>query len=163
MWWWFFLLSFLLVGCNLNQSQPVAQATVSADVQGLVVAWVEAGNLVVWREGETLPRRVASGGVIQPFISTTGEFVAFTRGPVGLPESLWVVDINGSTEQQLVGDGTLRGFRSGQSMIGDVQWLDGAVLYFNTFNRNALGAEPLNDLYRANARTRQVSLILPSG
>jgi hypothetical protein len=53
---------------------------------------------MVWQTGDTIPRRVASGGVVQPYIAPDGEHIVFTRGPNGATETLWVVDILGTAE-----------------------------------------------------------------
>ncbi len=157
------LLILLLAACNLggdNTSVPVSD-TPSNGGGALVVAWVEAGNLVVWRQGDDAPRRVASGGVVRPYIAPDGQHIAFTRGPQSVPETLWVVDFAGTAEQALVTHDELVPIGNGQPLIGDVVWYDELVLYFNTLQRYDMGTQAENDLYRANVRTREVSLILP--
>jgi hypothetical protein len=118
---------------------------------------------MVWQQGETLPRRVASGGVVRPYIAPDGQQVAFTRGPNGAPDSLWIVDINGTAEQKLVGDGAPRRYREGQMQIGDVVWYDDTILYLNTLTQATPAFKPTNELYRANTRTREVPLLLNPG
>jgi Tol biopolymer transport system component len=160
------LLLLVLAGCNLGRSDEPQTATLPTAAPGeprLVVAWVDAGSLIVWQQGEALPRRVASGGVIQPFIAPDGKTVAFTRGPAGAPDTLWVVDINGTAEQKLVGDGRPARYQEGAQQIGDVVWLDGSVLYFNTLTQGTPAFIPVHDLYRANARTREVVRLLNPG
>lgn len=161
---WLLILLLGLSACNLGQAVPTEEApdVLVNDDDKLVVAWIDAGNLVVWQTGDSLPRRVASGGVVQPFIAPDGEHIAFTRGAEGRPETLWVIDINGTAEQQLVGERP-RNYQPGENQIGDVLWLDETVLYFNTLLQQAPFFAPQNDLYRANIRTREVSLILPAG
>lgn len=155
---------FVLAGCNLATSPGDSVATTaSTDAGRLVVAWAQGGNLVVWQAGDAFPRRVASGGVIQPYIAPDGETIAFTRGPNGAPETLWVVDVAGTAEQQLVGDARPRGYQPGLNQLGDIAWFDADVLYFNTLRQATPLYAPRNDLYRANARTREVALILPAG
>lgn len=159
---WIGLLLFLLAACTPPAPGPAPTAEgSSAPGQRLVVAWVEGGNLMVWSQGEELPRRVASGGVVQPFIAPDGRHIAFTRGPGGRPETLWVVDLAGRAEQMLAGGGTPRS--TAGALIADVGWLDGAVLYFNTAAQSPLGLDPHNNLYRANIRTREVALLLGPG
>ena len=150
----------ILTGCNLDQARPVSKLKT---FESLVVAWVDSGNLIVWRQGEATPRRIASGGVIRPYISPDGERIAFTRGPGGRAETLWVVDAGGTTEFLLVGEGNPRIFRNGVSLVGDVAWFDETTLYVNTFTGSGIDTRFNDDLYRVNARTREVSLILPAG
>ena len=150
----------ILAGCNLTQAQPISRLRTD---ESLVVAWVESGNLIVWRQGEAIPRRVASGGVIRPFVSPDGERIAYTRGPNGRAETLWLVDTNGTTEFLVVGEGTPRIFRNGESQVGDVAWFDASTLYINTTTGRGANVQFNDDLYRVNARTREVSLILAPG
>lgn len=155
----FITILWLLAGCNLDQAQPISKFKT---FESLIVAWVDSGNLVVWQQGEDTPRRVASGGVIRPFISPDGQRVAFTRGPNGRAETLWMVDIRGTTETLLVGDGNPRIFRNGSAQVGDVVWFDETTLYINTYSGTGLDTKFNDDLYRVNVRTREISLILRS-
>jgi len=149
-----------LSGCNLDQARPITKLKTT---ESLVVAWVDSGNLIVWRQGEETPRRVASGGVIRPYVSPDGERIAYTRGPNGRAETLWLVDTAGTTEFLVVGEGNPRIFRNGASQVGDVAWFDATTLYINTYTGNGFTSKFNDDLYRVNARTREVSLILPAG
>jgi Tol biopolymer transport system component len=153
-------LVIFLTGCNLDQAQPVSKLKT---YESLVVAWVDKGNLIVWRQGEDNPRRVASGGVIRPFVSPDGERIAYTRGPNGRAETLWLVDTTGTTEFLVVGEDNPRIFRNGESQVGDVAWFDATTLYINTTTGRDFDTQFNDDLYRINARTREVSLILPAG
>ena len=127
----------------------------------LVTAWAEGGNLYVWQTGDVFARRVASGGVIQPFIAPDGARIAFTRGPAGAPDSLWLVTTDGALEQQLVGEGKPATYF--QAQMGQVVWWDATTLYFNTLKRDVPASTPRHDLYRANVITRDVSQILAPG
>jgi hypothetical protein len=153
----FFWCVVFLSACNLTLNSAT---TPSSEAQ-VAVAWVENGNLLVWQNTDTLPRRVASGGVVRPYVSPDGQIVAFTRGNNGVPESLWTVEMSGVGERELVGsDPRERTYSAGENQIGDVQWWDNAVLYFNTFRAEQPSFAPRNDLYRANVRTREVALLL---
>jgi len=158
----FVLLSLLLLltACNLNDARPVS--TLESSEQ-LVVAWVDSGNLIVWAQGDEIPRRIAVGGVIRPYVSPDGQWVAFTRGPAGRADTLWVVDSAGNAEMMLMGEGTPRGFASGQALVGDVAWIDETTLYANTLSGSSVGLRFNDNLYRINVRTREVSLILRNG
>ena len=82
----------------------------------LIVAWVESGSLMIWREGDAFPRRIASGAVIRPYLAPDGESVAYVRGPAGDPRSLWIADAAGTSERQLADVAALgRGGASGKS------------------------------------------------
>jgi hypothetical protein len=156
--WIIILFALIVSACAPETPTP----PITQQGERLVAAWVEAGNLLVWRQGEEMARRVASGGVIRPFVAPNGEHVAFTRGPGGLPQTLWVVDTNGTAERQLAGPGDPVTF-GGDTQVGDVGWLDDSVLYFNTLRATGPAYLPKNDLYRANIRTREAALILPPG
>jgi len=156
-----FLITLMtLTGCNLDQARPITKLKTT---ESLVVAWVDSGNLIVWRQGEENSRRVASGGVIRPFVSPDGQRIAYTRGPNGRAETLWIVDVAGTTEFLVVGEGNPRIFRNGASQVGDVAWFDATTLYINTYTGRNADLKFNDDLYRVNARTREVSLILPAG
>jgi len=151
-----------LSACNLAQTEPTpVPAMLITNAPHLVAAWAEGGNLYVWQTGEAFGRRVASGGVIQPFIAPDGRHIAFTRGPAGAPDSLWLVSTDGTLEQQLVGEGTPTSYR--ESQMGQVVWSDATTLYFNTLKRAVPASSPKHDLYRASIITRTISLLLGPG
>jgi hypothetical protein len=89
--------------------------------------------------------------------------VAFTRGTNGIPYSLWVVERDGTGEVQLMPQARERTFTQGAHLVGDVVWASDDVLYFNTLAYDALAPTPRDDLYRANARIREVALLLRQG
>lgn len=153
-------LLLLLSACNLGQTALIEETANPIQSTGdrLVVAWIDAGNLMVWQTGDTLARRIASGGVVQPFIAPDGQHIVFTRGPQGKAETLWVVDTAGTAEQQLVGERPAT-YNAGENQIGDVVWQDSRNLYFNTLIQQAPFYEPRNDVYRADIRTREISLV----
>lgn len=153
-------LLLLLSACNLGQTASIGVTPNPTAIAGerLVVAWIDAGNLMVWQTGDTLARRIASGGVVQPFIAPDGQHIAFTRGPQGKSETLWVVNSSGIAEQQLVGERPAT-YNPGENQVGDVVWLDNRTLYFNTLVQQAPIYEARNDVYRVDIRTREVSLI----
>ena len=146
-----------LAACNLGlpASEQVGQR--------LTLAWASSGDLWVWRTGEAAPRRIASGGVIRPWVAPGGERIAYTRGANGQAQTLWVVDSGGLAEQQLIGPNNPRGYDPNTLRIGDVAWWDEAVLYFNTLVLQSPGLSARHDLYRANARTREAAQILRPG
>jgi len=152
----------ILTACNLAETATTPiQPSPPSDTPHLVTAWAEGGNLYVWQTGDSFARRVASGGVIQPFVSPDGVRIAFTRGPAGAPDSLWMVSTDGALEQQLVGDGKPATYREAQ--MGQVVWWDATTLYFNTLKRAVPASTPQHDLYRANVVTRAISMLLGPG
>lgn len=153
-------LLFLLSACNLGQTTPLEEVSQSTPITGerLVIAWVDAGNLMLWQTGDTLARRIASGGVVQPFIAPDGQHIAFTRGPQSKPETLWIIDSTGIAEQQLVGERPAS-YTAGENQIGDVVWADNRTIYFNTLYQQDPAYLPFNNAYRVDSRTREISLI----
>ncbi|MEO1162219.1 MAG: hypothetical protein AAFV98_00425 [Chloroflexota bacterium] len=156
----------VLSACNLGTTAPSTTETSDpvpqADGERLVVAWVDAGNLMVWQTGDTIPRRIASGGVVQPFIAPDGEHIIFTRGANGIQETLWVVDTDGTAEQQLVGERPAT-YTPGRDVVGDVAFLDTQTVIFNTLRQENVFYVPQNDLYRVDIITRELSLISNPG
>lgn len=163
--WWLLVMLMGLAGCNLGPAAPATQpfevVPQSAD-ETLVVAWVDAGNLVVWQTGDTLPRRIASGGVVQPFIAPDGTHVVFTRGANGTAETLWVVDTDGTAEQQLVGERPAS-YTPDVDNIGDVRFLNSQTVLFNTLSQETIFYTPQNDLYYVDIVTRELALLRVSG
>lgn len=159
-----FALILLLSACNLGQvplNEEISD-TNAVNSERLVIAWVDSGNLIIWQTGDSLPRRVSSGGVIEPFVAPDGQHIAFTRGAQSNAETLWVVDVSGTAEQQLVGERPAD-YIPGENQIGDVVWLDGRTVYFNTLQQQAPFYEPENNLYRVDILTHELALIaMPS-
>ncbi|MEM9955492.1 MAG: hypothetical protein AAF846_28075 [Chloroflexota bacterium] len=165
---YFVVLVLILSACNLgtvSRSEVTSTPTTNPITQRdnrLVVAWASDGDLMVWQTGDTVPRRIASGGAVQAFIAPDGERIAFTRGPQGRAETLWIVDTIGTSEQQLVGDNPTN-YTAGINQVGDVVWGDERTLYFNTLQEQAQFYEPRNDLYRVDVITRQISQMADAG
>ncbi len=157
--------SLLIYGCTLTQTIPAAQSTIAptADAPSLTVAWADSGDLFVWKPDYEFPRRLATGGVLTPYLAPDGKHIAFTRGPAGVPETLWIVDSAGTAESQLVSVDDLVPTTEEKSLIGQIDWWDDSILYFNTLRQNAISVDSENDLYRANIRTEEVALILRRG
>ncbi|MFN8376180.1 MAG: hypothetical protein U0694_25310 [Anaerolineae bacterium] len=154
----FLALSLLLNACTLaQQPTPVPTPVITA---AFTVAWIENGDLMSWQQSTGEVRRIASGGVVRPYIAPDGQHIAFTRGPQGVAESLWVVDTVGTAEQQIASRENVRPVAGGRPLIGQVGWLDNDTLYFNTLAQTANDLSARDDLYRAEIRTRELALIL---
>lgn len=158
------LLCLLLVGCTGMAAEPAAtsQAVDGVDDDRLVVAWEQEGDLYGWRTGDAAPLRLARAGVVQAFIAPDGERIAFTRGANRAPETLWLVNVDGSGERQLVGEQPAE-YQPGQNQIGDVVWLDDDTLYFNTLSHAEPAFTPNFDLYGLEIADGTVTRLLPPG
>ncbi len=155
-----FSLFLLLNACTLAQ-QPTAAPTPVVS-SAFTVAWIENGDLMSWQQSTGEVRRIASGGVVHPYIAPDGQNIAFTRGPQGVAESLWVVDTVGTAEQEIASrNNGIRPVAAGRPLVGQVGWLDDDTLFFNTLAQTTNDLSARDDLYRAEIRTREVSLILP--
>ncbi len=165
------VLALALAGCNLTAAPTAAPPPVES-VPGesrLVVSWIDGGSLVVWRSGDAQPRRIAAGSVVRSLLSPAGTHVAFTRGPAGSALSLWVVDVDGVAERELIGPDRLNA--GGEQVeftrhIGQVAWLDETTLLFNTIfvmTVPAPGGGKADDLWRADLDSGQVTRVLPDG
>lgn len=161
------LVAILLAACTLNTAPapaPAPSASPAPLAAGeVIVAWAERGELYTWRSADPLPRRIASGGVIRPFLAPDGQTVAYLRGPHGDPRALWIADTQGATERQLidapalpVGDPTRR--------IGQVLWApEGDALYFTTLTGTGIATRPAEDLWRVDVLTGTGEALLPDG
>ncbi len=145
----------LVAGCNLNADEPLAnpQTTTLA----VYLSWVQQGDLWVYGPDDSNPRRVASGGVVRPYLAPDGQTIAFTRGPEGTPQTLWAVDFTGGRERELAGTDDLLDDEG----IGQVGWWDENALYFNTFqvDNTHYVPHPRHNLYRVHAVTGELALI----
>jgi hypothetical protein len=146
---------------------PTAAAVGAAPDQ-LATAWVDGGNLYVWRTGEGIPRRIASGAVIRPILSPDGAYVAFTRGPQGRPISLWIAELDGSVGHEVAGTSLLaEGIDTAEYLrqINQVAWLDAQTVLFNTQIMPLVSGPggKADDLWRVDAITRETERLLPDG
>ena len=121
-------LLLLLTACNLIQSNTASTPLPTADKTAvLTVAWVEAGNLVVWRQGDSLPRRIASGGVVRPYLAPDGQHVAFTRGVKYGDSERNVLDVASADPMDNAPHPVLL-FVAGDNFTDDSQQADAAAL-----------------------------------
>lgn len=159
------MLSLWLTGCELRfgaQPTPTPEPTTPAPLPAAVVVWVEDGDLYVWREDDPTPRVIASGAVIQPYLSPSGSRLAFTRGAQGDARALWVSGIDGTGEQELVTPDVIPSIRNGHPQIDQVEWLGEDAVYFGTRQDYENGSVRDDNLYRA-ALDAEPQLILPPG
>jgi hypothetical protein len=161
------VLVLLLAACTLATSQPTATpapATPAPAHSGgpLIVAWAAGGDLFTWHD-DTLPRRIASGGVIRPFLSPDGEWVAYLRGPGGDPRTLWVSDSPGANERQLI-DAAALPIGDASRRLSEIVWsADSSMLYFNTLTGESINIRPADDLWRVEVRTGTAERLLADG
>ncbi len=155
----------LVAGCGLLPESTPAVVTATPPpslVPGpaLTVAWTEGGDLMIWREGDAFPRRIASGAVIQPFLAPDGESVAYLRGPAGDPLSLWIADTAGTSERQIADAASLGDGRR----FGQIVWSpDSLTIYLNTFIGQAMTLREADDLWRVDPASGSLARLLPDG
>lgn len=164
------ILACLLAACTLSSGgRDSAPAATPPDTGSapLVVAWAVNGDLFVWNSADPQPRRIASGGVIRPFVAPDGANVAYLRGPEGEPRSLWISDTRGATERQLLDAQTLAAGESARWLLQVVWSLDSRTLYFNTRVSTALGESefpvPADDLWSVDPQTGTRARLLGDG
>ncbi len=165
------LIGLLTVGalsaCTLADSgpQPTPRPTLDAPPgdQPLIVAWVEAGDLFVWRSSHPQPHRIASGAAIRPLIAPDGAWIAYLRGPGGDPRTLWISDTPGANERQIVNAENLPD-TDGERRLNQLVWsADSAAIYFNTITGSGMEAHPADDLWRVDVATGSTERLLPAG
>jgi len=160
--------ALLLAACTLDTGQTAstpAPTTPAPSLPGgtLTVAWAAGGDLFTWRSDDALPRRIASGGVIQPFLSPDGAWVAYLRGPDGDPRTLWVSDTPGANERQLIDETVLPIGDSSRRLLQIVWSADSGTLYFNTLIGDSINIRPADDLWRVAVRTGTAERLLVDG
>jgi hypothetical protein len=160
------LLVVALAACAPSTSDraPTATPTVPASADApLTVAWAQGGDLFVWRSSDAQTRRIASGGVIRPFISPDGDWVAYVRGPGGDPRALWLSDAPGANERQLV-DATALPGQPDPRHVDQVVWAaDSGAIFLNTLTGEGMDLRPADDLWRVDAPTGAVERLLADG
>jgi len=139
-------LILLFAACGSSASNEEILPTLETG-EKLVVAWVQDGDLLLWRSGDGV-QRLATGGVSEVFIAPNGKHLAYTHGE-NMPETLWIINDDGSGKWQVVS----------ANMIRQVIWLNDEVLYFNTFERfepAELVIRPADDLHSLDITTREM-------
>jgi len=160
--------ALLLAACTLDTGQTAstpAPTTPAPSLPGgtLTVAWAAGGDLFTWRSDDALPRRIASGGVIRPFLSPDGAWVAYLRGPDGDPRTLWVSDTPGANERQLIDAIALPIGDTSRRLLEIVWSADSGTLYFNTLTGESINIRPADDLWRVAVRTGTAERLLADG
>jgi hypothetical protein len=148
-------LMYLILGVMALLPAPGSDAQESPI---LMVTWAEDGVLYLWREGDAQPRALGGNNAGLPQLSPDGQRIAFKRTPItdtGVTGSLWVVNVDGTGEQQL--------YDAAPDVVGQVEWRDNEVLLFNTVRYLEIGLRENDDLLLANVITAQVNELLPAG
>jgi len=130
-----FLLSVVfLAACNFRftpTATPQPTPTPPPPLR-LTIAYLERGNLYLWREGDSAPQLITTNALSPIALAPDGQHVAFTRGQDGLQQTLWVVSADGAFQQELVEIGDIPAQRSATPIINTVDWLNERAVYFNT-------------------------------
>ncbi|MCD4687229.1 MAG: hypothetical protein K8S97_14975 [Anaerolineae bacterium] len=165
-------LALVLSACTMSRSAtetpaPAAATSAPAFVERpayspMVVTWSAGGDLHIWLSDSAFPRRIASGGVIRPFLARTGR-IAYLRGPGGDPRSLWVIDGGGGNERQLI-DAPSLPVNDSTRRIGQAVWSrDAHTIYFNTVTGDGIDTRSADDLWRVDADTGTAEQLLTDG
>jgi hypothetical protein len=148
-------LMYLILGVMALLPAPGSDAQ---ELPILVVTWAEDGVLYFWQEGDTEPRAIGGNNAGAPQLSPNGQRIAFKRSAITATTatgSLWVVNIDGTGEQQL--------YAAAPDMVGQIEWLDNDTLLFNTIHYVEMGLLENNDLLLADITTTQVDELFPAG
>lgn len=162
---WLLLALLLLVGCEMRFGTPPTATPAPTDpppAPVAVVVWAQGGDLLLWRADAPVPRVLASGAVIAPFLSADAARVTFTRGAQGDARALWSVNADGTGEAELVAPDVLPSLRGGHPQVNQVGWLGLEAVYFNTLQDTASGTAQSDNLYRAEPGAPP-RLVLPPG
>ncbi|MEO8611818.1 MAG: hypothetical protein ABI690_28220 [Chloroflexota bacterium] len=129
----------------------------------LVVAWIEAGNLFARTGNAPSVQLIISGDALTPYLSPNGRQVAYLHGDTGLAAELSLVDLSGGKIHDLVTAKTLSADANDSLLMSQVAWLDDSNLYFNTAQNTSFGEDRHDDLWRVDAQTGEVAMLLPAG
>ena len=152
----------LLRSANQNNVAPTPTLP-AAPAAPLTVAWAENGDLMTWTSANPTPRRIASGGVIRPFLAPDGAQVAYLRGPEGQAFSLWISDTPGSAERQLLDTAALADGGTARYLAQIVWSPDSRAIYFNTQVGAGMEARPADDLWRIDPQNGTIERLLADG
>lgn len=135
------LLVLVLAACDVSTTQqPTSTAA------GLLVAWVEAGNIHLWAGDEVTT--ITAGDALRAYPAPDGERLAYTADD----DTLHVITAAGESVLQT----------DSYPVIQQVGW-GGDALYFNTAEPTGLGLSPRHDLYRVDVESGAVVPIKPGG
>jgi hypothetical protein len=130
------------------------------EASDLVVTWVTADQLFVWREGDDAPRQIDTPtNIFYP--SPDGRHIAIPLWVEDLGGVLSVVKADTGDQQQIV---IVEKQSDGIPVYPyDVAWADNSTLYLNTIANPDYGLNARDDLYRVDIQTMQFERIFPPG
>ncbi|MBN2304028.1 MAG: hypothetical protein JXQ72_06115 [Anaerolineae bacterium] len=178
------LLLLALSACTLTGSDSGSDSTSDSApaptvslTSPLTVAWAAGGDLFTWtslpeQDTDPAPHRITSGGVIRPFLSPDGAWVAYLRGPgrdesSRAPRSLWISDTlgnpSGANERELVNAADLADGDEPRYLAQVIWAADSRRLYFTTLAGDGIDTRPADDLWQVDASAGTVEQLLPDG
>ncbi len=125
----------------------------------LVVAWIENGDLVVWRTSDAAPTRYPSTQALQPLISSTGEYIAFYTAA---PSSFWLTTPTDAQPIEVVPNKALADADTQYLHIGGLQRGTNDTFYFSTYIQPTRITLQTNDLWSVDAAARTYKQLIPS-
>jgi Tol biopolymer transport system component len=137
--------------------------------EGLQVVYTHENNLWLWQTDGTQTQLTDSYDAFAPKISPDGKLVAYLKGWDIYNAELWVMNIDGSGNRQLVGTDHLaalpRETEAVGTMIGDFVWVPSShTLAYNTIQLFEVPSSPQNnDLRLVNADNGKQTLLLEPG
>lgn len=149
--------------------------------EGLTLAYTDGErNLWVWTEEGTASKLVSSGDVSRVIISDDGTMIAFLRSQDFQDYSLWVIDIDGANERQLISTDEFFTMAKDPAIFegkwGALEWVIGGspyplkwvpaehtLAFVNSPQLEGPGLILADDLWLVNADTGERKLLLPPG
>lgn len=144
----------LLIFCLFTVKVVLAQT-----VPNLVVAWVDNGDVWVWRTATGESTQYTSGGAAQTFISPDGRYIAFTSDS---PSGLWLITPDNTAPIEVVPASAL--MQNSQENVGvrEVQWGANNTLYFDTHIVLPSELKRQDDFWSLDATTLMYQQIVPT-
>ncbi len=118
------------------------------EIPNLVVAWVENGDVWVWRAATGESIKYTNGKVQNLFLSPDGQYIAFTTIPVS---SVWLITPNSPTPVEVVPNSALAESEPESVNIHNVSWGKNNRLYFSTYLQSPTASTRLLDLWSVDA------------
>lgn len=133
----------LLILCLFTATVVHAQTT-----PNLVVAWVDNGDVWVWRAKDNTFTKYTAGSASQPYISPDGRYIAFTTDS---PSGLWLITPDSPTPIEVVPNSTLAENDPQFMYINNVLWGHNNILYFSTFFSSQAASARFIDFWSVDA------------
>ena len=157
------------------EPSPPTQATATGEAAPatqlpLHVVYIKDGDLYLWIEETGISQLLASGNVIEAWLSDDAQMIAFIRQVGDFQSEIWAINTDGTGEHRLVSAADVETMLVDRSPDASgvsphqVTWIPGThILAFNTRQSFMVGFLLNDDLRMVDAGTGETRTLLPPG